>query len=248
MKSCFIISMERILRQCEDCSFLTCISAAGHDIHPGILMCPAGHPLLHGAIHKVLETPLCSPGSRLGAYMTFCKHMWDMLTTQTGGHLTAGKNLTSVWGFVWLMTERKKSKGTIVTRGQSVQIDGHVASLQVADVPVVANRCEAWSRGLKHTRDTPHIDVIADMNASAVVNDSDPGVHETVPDTNDALIALSRQRFPNHCRLLTPEKLQDFTLQGLMATDAWRLGCLRHRKQAKAQTFATALCLDDLCV
>ena len=128
------------------------------------------------------------------------------------------------------------------------QIDGHVASLQVADVPVVENRCEAWSRRLKHTRDTPHIDVIADMNASAVVNDSDPGVLETVPSTNYAVIALPMQRFPNHYRSLTPDELQDFTLQGLIATDAGRLGCLRHRKQGRAQTFATALCLDDSCV
>ena len=248
MKSCLITSMDRILRQSEDCSFLTCISAAGHVIHSGIFMCPAGHPLLHGAIHKVLETPLSSPGFRLSAYMTVCQHMWDMLTIQTGGHLTAGKNLTSVWGFVWLMTERKKSKGTIVTQGQSIQIDGHVATLQVANVPVVENGCELWSRGLKRVRDTPHVDVMADLNASAVVNDSDPGVLETVPSTNEALVALAMQRFPHHYRSLTPDELPDFALQGLIATDALRLGSLRHRRQARAQTAATAMCLDDLCV
>ena len=194
MKSCLITSMDRMLRQSEDCSFLTCISAAGHVIHSGILMCPAGHPLLLGAIHKVLETPLSSPGIRLSAYMTVCQHIWDMLSIQTGGHLTAGKNLTSVWGFVWLMIERKKSKGTIVTQGQSIQIDGHVATLQVANVPVVENGCEFWSRGLKRVRDTPHVDVMADLNASAVVNDSDPGVLESLPSTNEARVALAMQR------------------------------------------------------
>ena len=228
-KSCLITSMDRILRQSEDCSFLTCISAAGHVIHSGILMCPAGHPLLHGAIHKVLETPLSSPGFRLSAYMTVCQHIWDMLSIQTGGHLTAGKNLTSVWGFVWLVVE-------------------HVATLQVANVPVVENGCEFWSRGLKRVRDTPHVDVMADLNASAVVNDSDPGVLETVPSTNEELVALAMQRFPHHYRFLTPDELPDFTLQGLIATDALRLGSLRHRRQARAQTVATAMCLDDLCV
>ena len=243
MKSCLITSMDRILRQSEDCSFLTCISAAGHVIHSGILMCPAGHPLLHGAIHKVLETPLSSPGFRLSAYMTVCQHMWDMLSIQTGGHLTAGKNLTSVCGFVWLMIERKKSEGTILTQGRSILIDGDVATLQVADSSVVENRCEFSSRGLKPVRDSPHVDVMAALHASAVVNDSDPGVLETVPSTNEDLIALARQRFPHHYRFLTPDELPDFTLQGLIATDSLRLGSPRLRRQARALTAATAMCL-----
>ena len=37
MQSCFITSMDRILRQAAGCSLLTCISAAGHVIHSGFL-------------------------------------------------------------------------------------------------------------------------------------------------------------------------------------------------------------------
>ena len=64
---------------------------------------------------------------------------------------------------------------TIVTQDQSIQIDGRVATVQVNNLPVVENGCELWSRRLKRARDTSDVDVMADLNASVVVNDSDFG-------------------------------------------------------------------------
>ena len=147
-----MISLERVLCECEHCSLLTCIGAAGYHIHQGILMCPAGHPLLPRAIHKVMETPPSSVvGSGLGAFMTFGGQMWDMLKFQAGDELMAGKNVTSGWGSVWFMRERIKPEGAIDIRGQLIQIDGQLACMKDDDFPVVAIRCEGWT-GVAETR------------------------------------------------------------------------------------------------
>ena len=252
IKSCFVISLERILCACEPCSFLTCIGAGDRHIHQGILMCPAGHPLLHGAIHKVMETPPCSLGSRSPSYMTFCQQMWDMLQNQAGGNLRPGRNVISGWGSVWLMREQKTSKRTIDIRGQSIRIDGYLAFMQGLRSPVVAIRCEGWKHGFKDAPDMSQIDAIAEMNASAVVNDARTGViamdTATVRLANEAAIAGVMQRFSSNYGSLTAEELRDFTLQGLIATgDGW-LGCQHHRTQGRPKMFAVALCLDHYCV
>ncbi len=243
MNSCLTTSMDRILRQSEDCSFLSCISAAGHFVHSGILVCPAGHPLLHRAIHKVLETSLSSPGVRHSAYITICQHLWDMLSVQTIAPLTAGKNATSDCGFVWLMMEQKKSEGTILIHGRSNWIYEHVATQQVADCSFVDNRCEFSTKGSKPVRHSPHINSITFSPASLVVNDSGIGVRKTVSSTNENLIALERRRCPHHYRLLTPDELPDGTRQGLIATDFLKPGSSGLCQEVRALTVAIALFL-----
>ena len=205
MNSCFIASMDRILRQSEDCSFLSCINAAGNFIHSGILWCPAGHPLLHRAIHKVLETSLSSPAIRLSAYTTVCQHLWDMLSIQAIDPLTAGKNATSDCGFVWLMTEQKESENTFI-HGRSDGIDEHVATAQVADASHDENRCELSKRGSKRVRHSPHVYGMAVSPASLVANNAGIEV-----------------RCPHHYRLLTPDEHPDFTRHRLFATDCLKL-------------------------
>ena len=178
IKSCFVISLERILCACEPCGFLTCIGAGDRHIHQGFLMCPAGHPLLHGAIHKVMETSPLSLGSRSPGYMTFCQQMWDMLRNQAGRNPRAGWNVISGWGSVWLMREQKTPRRTIDIEGQSIRINGYLAFMQGLRSPVVAIRCEGWKHGFKVGLDMSQIDAIAEMNASAVVNDARTGVIE----------------------------------------------------------------------
>ena len=224
MNSCLIASMDRILHQSEDCSFLSCINGAGNFIHSGILWCPAGHPLLHRAIHKVLETSLSSPAIRLSAYTTVCQHLWDMLSIQAIDPLTAGKNATSDCGFVWLMTEQKESENTLI-HGRSHWIDEHVATAQVADASHDENRCELSKRGSKRVRHSPHVDGMAVSPASLVVNNAGIEVLETVSSTNENLITLAKRRCPHHYRLLTPDEHPDFTCHRFFATDCLNLVC-----------------------
>ena len=63
----------------------------------------------------------------------------------------------------------------MLTQGQSIQINGHVATLQINNVPVVENECEVWSQRLKRALNTSDIDVMGNLKASVVVNDSEFG-------------------------------------------------------------------------
>ena len=100
INSCFLESLSCLLSKCECCSVLTCIDAGESHIHQGILMCPAGHPLLHAAIHKVMETRPSSLGSRQPGYMTFCRQMWDLLQSRSVSNLQIGQNALRDWGSV----------------------------------------------------------------------------------------------------------------------------------------------------
>ena len=162
MNSCLTASMDRILHKSEDCSFLCCINAAGNFIHSGILWCPAGHPLLHRAIHKLLEKSLSSPAIRLSAYTTVVQHLWDMLSSQAIDPLTSGKNATRDCGFVWIMTEQKESENTFI-HGRSHGIDEYVATPQGADASHDENGCQLSKRDSQRGR---HLLYVYDRSVS----------------------------------------------------------------------------------
>ena len=207
MNSCLIASMDRIHHKSEDCSFLCCINAAGNSIQSGILWSPAGHPLLHRAIHKLLEKSLSSPAIRLSAYTTVVQHLWDMLSSQAIDPLTAGKNATSDCGFVWLMTEQKESENTFI-HGRSHGIDEYVATPQGADASHDENRCQLSKRGFKRVRHSLYVYGRFVSPASLVANNAGIEV-----------------RCPHHYRLLTPDEHPDFTCHRFFATDCLNLVC-----------------------
>ena len=252
IKSCFLISVSCILSACESCSVVTCIGAGDSHIHQGILICPAGHPLLHGAIHKVMETPPSSLGGRSPSYMTFCGQMWDLLRGQAVDKLKMGLNPLRDWGSVWLLREKKTLKRTIDIHGMSILIDGYLAYMSNLSNPVVAIRCEGWKHGFQAVLDMCQIDAIAEMNTSALVNDAPTGVMELDKDTvrlaKEAAIAGVMLRSLKYYGSLTAVELSEFTLQGLIATrDGW-LGCQHHCTKGRPKMFAVAFCLDHYCV
>ena len=255
IKSCFLKSLEKLLSSCGHCSLLSCIGAAGSHIHQGILMCPAGHPLLHEAILKVMETPASSLGPRSGAYMTFCQQMWDILKREVG-EIVAGENTTCTWGCVFLMRERKEKKGSRDVLGQSIKIDGHVAYMEDGDA-AVAIRCEGWNRGFNNLMpDMPQLEVFAQLSVSAVVNEQEMGVVEIeqgrnqreqgdAQPSNASEMTIERvlEEQQKYYAGLTPDEVRDWELEGLVATsDGW-LGCSVHQKKGRCKKFATWFCL-----
>ena len=71
-------------------------------------MCPARHPLLHSAIHKVMETRPSSLGSRQPEYMTFCRQMWELLYSRTNSKSNlAGTYLTIGGRCVYYKSEKQ---------------------------------------------------------------------------------------------------------------------------------------------
>ncbi len=215
-------------------------------------MCPAGHPLLHGAIHKVMETPPSSLGSRSPSYMTFCQQMWDLLQNHAAGKLRIGRYLLRGWGSVWLLRERKTPRRTILIHGQPLRTDGYLAYMSGSNMPVVAIRCEGWKHGFQAVLDMCQIDAVAEMNTSALVNDAPTGVMEPDKDTvrlaKEAAIAGVMLRSSSYYGSLTAEELSEFTLQGLIATrDGW-LGCQHHCTKGRPNKFAVAFCLGQYCV
>ena len=130
----------------------------------GILICPVRHPLLHGAVHKVMETPPSSLGGRSPSYMTFCGKMWDLLRGQAVDKLEMGLNPLRDWGSVWLLREQKTLRRTIDIDGTSIRIDGYLAYMLGSSIPVVAIRCEGWKHGFQAVLDMCQIDAVAEMN------------------------------------------------------------------------------------
>ena len=247
IKSCFLESLSCLLSECESCSVLTCIGAGNSHIHQGILMCPAGHPLLHAAIHKVMETRPSSLGSRQPGYMTFCRQMWDLLQNRSVSNLQIGRNALRDWGSVWLLKERKTPLRCIHINSEPIQIDGYLAYMRGLPQPVVAIRCEGWKHGFKGVLDMNRIGAIAEMNTSALVHDAPTGIMEL--DKNDVLLAkeaaIARviRQYPTYYKSLKAEELSEFTLQGLVATDGGWLGCQHHCIKGRPKKFAAAFCL-----
>ena len=252
IKSCFLQSLSCLLNQYQSCSLLTCIGAGNSHIHQGILMCPARHPLLHAAIHKVMETRPSSLGSRQPEYMTFCRQMWELLQSRTKSNLQIGRNLLDDWGSVCLLQERKTNHRCLPVCNESLRIDGYLAYMQHWIRPVVAIRCENWKHGFKGVQNMNKIDAIAEMNTSALIHqDAKAGImnldNEEVLLAKEAAIAqlIHSTKYYNSLR---PEELSEFILQGLVATkDGW-LGCEHHVTKGRPKKFAAAFCLDTHCV
>ena len=247
IKSCLLQNLRKILTHCGKCSLVTCIGASGSHIHQGILMCPAGHPLLHAAILKIMETPPASLGAKSGKYMTFCKQMWNILDYETESNITRGTNETRSWGEVFLMKETKQQKGVRLVQGQSIQIDGHIAYMD-RDNAAVAIRCEGWQRGFHTTPvcDMRQIDALAQMSVSAALQEQDMGVVEfeqadAQPNTEvpvEQVLVASHQYYNG----LTSEEIQDFILQGMVGTQDMWLACRIHRRKSRGKKFATWFC------
>ena len=254
IKSCFLLALEEILERCDECSFLTCIGEAGAHIHQGILMSPAGHPLLREAILKVMETPPNTMGPRSSSYMRFCKQMWTILQNETGGRgIKQGQNETATWGSVFLMAERKERKTkSLAVRDKSIRIDGHIAYMgEVAASAAVAVRCEGWNRGFDDMQDIAKLETFATMSVSALDNEGDMGIVEieqgrnqqeqgdAQPSTEKKSVEQVVEEQQKYYKGLTAEELHDFILEGLVATNEGWLACSVHRKKNRGKMFAT---------
>ena len=250
IKSCFLLPISRILHACKACSLVTCIGAGDSHIHQGILICPVGHPLLHRAIHKVIETPPSFLSGRSPSYMTFCAQMWDLLGEQAVAKLKSGPNRLRDWGTAWLLREKKTSRKTITVHGMSILIDGYLAYMVDCSKPVVAIRCEGWKHGFKGGLDMRRIDVVAEMNTSALVNHDRINIieldNDAVQVAKEGDIADVMQRFPNCYNSLTAVEISDFIVQGLIATPGFWLGCQFHCTKGRPKQFANGFCLNSI--
>ena len=64
----------------------------------------------------------------------------------------------------------------------------------------------------------------------------------------EAAIARVIRQYPKYYNSLKAEELSEFTLQGLVPTEGWWLGCQHHCIRGKPKKFAAAFCLDIYCV
>ena len=164
--------------------------------------------------------------------MTFCVQIWDLLWEQAVAKLKSGMNRLRDWVIAWLLREKKTSRKTITVHGMSILIDGYLAYMVDCSKPVVAIRCEGWKHGFKGGLDMRRIDVVAEMNTSALVNHDRINIieldNDAVQVAKEGDIADVMQRFPNCYNSLTAVEISDFIVQGLIATPGFWLGCQFH--------------------
>ena len=149
-------------------------------------------------------------------------HKQPVRKDATSENVLAGHNNNLPRKLLWT---RNGWAVAMVTQDQWSQIDGHVATLQVNNVPVVDNRCELWSQRLKRARDTLDVNVMENFYALVVVKDTDLGCVKR-SFHGESTSRPGDDQFPHHYRLLMPDALPNRTWQCLIATDAFRLGSL----------------------
>ena len=132
----------------------------------------------------------------------------------------------------------------------SIPIDAYLAYMVDCSKPVVAVRCQGWKHGFKGGLDMRRIDVVAEMNTSALVNHDRINIieldNDAVQVAKEGDIADVMQRFPNCYNSLTAVEISDFIVQGLIAIPGFWLGCQRHCTKGRPKQFANGFCLNSI--
>ena len=122
----------------------------------------------------------------------------------------------------------------------SIRINEYLAYMVDCSKPVVAVRCQGWKHGFKSGLDMRRIDVVAEMNTSAVVNPHRTNIIELNNDAFEVAkkgdVADVMQRFPNCYNALTAVEISEFIVRGLIAIPEFWLGCQRHCTKGRPKT------------
>ena len=122
----------------------------------------------------------------------------------------------------------------------SIRINEYLAYMVDCSKPVVAVRCQGWKHGFKGGLDMRRIDVVAEMNTSAVVNPHRTNIIELNNDAFEVAkkgdVADVMQRFPNCYNALTAVKISEFIVQGLIAIHEFWLECQRGCTRGQPKT------------
>ena len=177
-----------------------------------VFNCLVGHPLLHHDMHKVMETPPSSLGGHSPSYMTLCAQMWICLQNKllinsrwVDINLAIGE-LLGCW-------ERTKPAMILYMHME--------CRCWLTDI---WHTCSHWinkwlhsmwrlGHGFQAVQDMQQTDVVSEMTASRLVNDSPNSLTEFENDAvqvaKESEIAKVKQQYPKWYESMTPVKSQN---------------------------------------